>query len=247
MKTTLLSLGLAAAATMTSQAAITANWDFNNANDSVSSTAGTLNGGATLSGGKLNLTGTGGFDAETAGGLGGTGSFTIVAEFTTSANSDQTIVAYNPGNGVTGGQDIRFFAQANGNFRIEMNAGAGFELDLGTLNLNDGATHRVAAIFDSGTGDSFQDLDIYVDGTIYNVTGGTDHTINLTTGTAADDNVSFGYQLNNTGNRVFTGSMEFVQIHNTALSAAQITAIPEPSSAALLGLGGLALILRRRK
>ena len=33
----------------------------------------------------------------------------------------------------------------------------------------------------------------------------------------------------------------------SALSGATLTAIPEPSSAALLGLGGLALILRRRK
>lgn len=35
--------------------------------------------------------------------------------------------------------------------------------------------------------------------------------------------------------------------NNATLNALSITAIPEPSSAALLGLGGLALILRRRK
>ncbi len=34
---------------------------------------------------------------------------------------------------------------------------------------------------------------------------------------------------------------------NTTVSALSITAVPEPSSTALLGLGGLALILRRRK
>ncbi len=247
MKTQLLSLGLVAAATMTSQAALTANWSFDDLNDSISSTTGTLNGGATNSGGKLNLTGTGGFDSETAGGLGGTGSFTIVSEFTTTANADQTIFAYNPGNGGTGGQDIRFFAQANGNFRLEMNAGAGFEVNLGALNLNDGATHRVAVIFDSSTGTSFQDVDINVDGTTYNVTGGTNHTINLTTGAAADDNVSFGYQLNNPTNRTFTGAIEFGQIHDSALTASEIAAIPEPSSSALLGFGGMLLILRRRK
>lgn len=41
-------------------------------------------------------------------------------------------------------------------------------------------------------------------------------------------------------NRYIDAGIDEVQIHNT-------TAVPEPSSTALLGLGGLALILRRRK
>ena len=43
----------------------------------------------------------------------------------------------------------------------------------------------------------------------------------------------------NSGNASFSGSH--------AMSAEIITTVPEPSSTALLGLGGLALILRRRK
>lgn len=234
-------------AVLSSQAALTASWDFNNANDSVSSTTGTLVGGATISGGQLNLTGTGGFDSNTAGGLGGTGSFTIVADFATTATSDQTVFAYNPGNGETGGGDIRLFAQANGNLRIEMNLGAGFEQDLGALNVNDGATHRIAAIFDSSLGNSFLDVDLYVDATLYNVAGGTDHPINLQTGTAADDDVSFGFQLNNVGNRTFTGTIELGQIYDTALTGTAITAIPEPAAIGLVGLFGGGILLLRRK
>lgn len=53
--------------------------------------------------------------------------------------------------------------------------------------------------------------------------------------------------------RKVDGTMDEVAIYNTALSDTRIAAhyaaasVPEPSSAALLGLGGLALILRRRK
>jgi hypothetical protein len=47
--------------------------------------------------------------------------------------------------------------------------------------------------------------------------------------------------------RGFTGKMDDVRIYDEALSAAQIMAIvPEPATIALLGLGGLALIRRRR-
>jgi hypothetical protein len=38
-----------------------------------------------------------------------------------------------------------------------------------------------------------------------------------------------------------------IRVDNFAISGSVVAAIPEPSSAALLGLGGLALILRRRK
>lgn len=59
---------------------------------------------------------------------------------------------------------------------------------------------------------------------------------------------------NNAGN-AWTGDMLFddLAIYDTALDASAITAlqstaaVPEPSSAALLGLGGLSLILRRRR
>ena len=236
-------------ATSATQAAISANWNFIDTNDSISLTAGTLTGGATLSGGALNLTGTGGFDSNTDGGLGGTGSFTVVSDFSTSNTAgDQTIFSYTPSNGSDGGGDLRLFVQANGNLRIEMSLGAGFEVNLGTLNLNDGATHRVAAVFDSSAGDSFQDVDLYVDGTFYNVTGGTDHAIDLGATVTVPDEVSVGYQLHTPTLRTFTGSFEFTQIYDTALSGAELAAIPEQATyAVIFGITGLALTIRRRK
>ncbi len=61
----------------------------------------------------------------------------------------------------------------------------------------------------------------------------------------------------NTTGFAFSGSIDDVQIYDEALSASDATfllnnagtavGVPEPSSTALLGLGGLALILRRRK
>jgi len=55
-------------------------------------------------------------------------------------------------------------------------------------------------------------------------------------------------------NENVTMDIGMVAIYDTALNASEVaalgpvgTAVPEPSSAALLGLGGLALILRRRK
>lgn len=49
-----------------------------------------------------------------------------------------------------------------------------------------------------------------------------------------------------TWDRVLT-SEEISQVYNNGLSGQAVTAVPEPSSSALIGLGGLALILRRRK
>ena len=54
------------------------------------------------------------------------------------------------------------------------------------------------------------------------------------------------------GNILFTGTAGdlldgSVDAHRFGLNGLQINQVPEPSTTALLGLGGLALILRRRK
>jgi len=250
-------LAIAAAALTTSHAALTAHWDFDTdgtVTDNISNTAGTLVEGATVSGGTANFVGgSSRIDTNTNGGLGGTGSFTVLAFITTTSATNQTIFDFSPTTGGTSGADLRLFAQANGNIRIEMSAGSGFEADLGTLNLNDGTTHLIAAVFDSATGDSFRDVDLYVDGSLFDVTGGVDGTINL--GSSRD--VFIGSIGHLATERPFVGSIDDVAIFDTALTGTQLDsirvngiatqAVPEPSSAALLGLGGLALILRRRK
>ena len=221
-------------------AALTGQWSFDTLNDSVTSIAGAVSGGASIGGGQLNLTGTGGFSANSTGGLGGNGSFTVVMDISTTATSDQTIFSYSPSGGSTAGGDLRFFTLGNGNVRIEMSNGAGHNISLAVPNINDGNTHRVATVFDSSVGDSFYDVDVYVDGTFYDVTSGVDATVNLG-GSGNPNEVSFGYQVHFDSNRPFTGSMDFVQIYDSALSGSTIDAIPEPSMLVLLS-GGLALI-----
>lgn len=62
---------------------------------------------------------------------------------------------------------------------------------------------------------------------------------NALTGLAGTTHVRFLFTDNNGGNRVGLGEVQF--------DGVAASAVPEPSSTALLGLGGLALILRRRK
>ena len=83
-----------------------------------------------------------------------------------------------------------------------------------------------------------------------NLADNTTYTVVLINDTVAAGGVGFGLVngnsvadsqiFQNTGSAVFAGSHEAAITINTA-------AVPEPSSTALLGLGGLALILRRRK
>ena len=251
-----LATGLAGAALATSQshAAITAHWNFDgNVTEQVGSTAGTLFGSAAANGAaiapsganSLNLPSSGSYlETNTTGGLGGTGSFTVFAFIRTTTTADATFFNYSPSSGGTGGADLRMFVQANGDLRIEASQGAGFNLSNPGWDLGDGNTHAVAAVFNSSTGNSFRDIDLYVNGTLYDVTGGTDHTINL----GAAGEIFFGRDQVSAGNRPFVGLIDNVSIHNTALSLTELNAlaIPEPSGALIGGLSVLFMLRRRR-
>lgn len=222
---------------------LTAYWNFEgNVTDQVSSTAGTPGGAAAATGtalaptgsNSLNLPSSGSFlDTNTNGGLGGTGSFTVFAFINTSTTSNATIFNYSPSGGGLGGADLRLLVQASGDLRIEMSQGAGFDLS-DTWDLGDGNTHAIAAVFNSATGDSFLDVDLYVDGTLYDVSAGTDHAINLGAG-----EVFLGRDQISDANRPFVGQIDDVAIYDEALSLAELDGVAAGGALPVLNLFSL--------
>lgn len=112
--------------------------------------------------------------------------------------------------------------------------------------------HMATMVIDSVAGE----LRGYVDGTIVDTQGGggpSDNTfVTEGDGIASTDPILLG--LRGFGGFAPIVDLDDVGIWNTALTTAEIgdiyasgIAVPEPSSTALLGLGGLALILRRKK
>lgn len=110
-----------------------------------------------------------------------------------------------------------------------------------------GTWYHVVATADT-TGSNY----LYINGVL-----NTDATLTSSGAVGNWSNTLIGAWANNfnahTPERFFDGKIDEVAFYDSALSAQDIAAhyaaatVPEPSSAALLGLGGLALILRRRK
>jgi hypothetical protein len=106
----------------------------------------------------------------------------------------------------------------------------------------DGKFHHVAGTYDSAVGE----LKLYVDG-LLRATNTSPAVIPIgTLINLSTHPVNIGRDSKNT-TRLFTGKIDDVRIYNQALTGAEVMAlIPEPATVAMLGLGGLAL-LRRRK
>jgi hypothetical protein len=167
-------------------------------------------------------------------------SFDIVFENGTNANQndgvsgDQTRVGLRYGNG-----NVYFNADNSGNdFAADTWYHVAFVYDGGGLDLE--AIGNTA----DGTG-----LQVFVNGVQVSAAGGNlnNGTQNLNT-TASDFDIGgVGGSTGNNRDR-FDGRFDDLRIYNEALSSSAVAAlVPEPGSLALLGLGGLCVLNRRRR
>ncbi len=257
MKSTLLITSLIACAAGSIQAATLANrWSFDNdTSDSVGGNTGVLVGSATVSGGQLNLGGGTGPTADSMGftstvdlaGTHGVNGVTIESWYTdTGSGNWSKLFAF--GNG-TGGQNIIFNIQqgGSGEGRIQYK-GMAPEANFGPRPVL-GVEHHLALTI---TGDGL--VNAWVDGVALTVqppnTQGDGDDLNTLPNSWERIGASAW------GDAGMTGSVNEFRIWDGTLSEAEVMAsmaggpdsvIPEPAGAALVGLGGLALILRRRK
>lgn len=112
-------------------------------------------------------------------------------------------------------------------------------------------TYESTATVDGGFGAG---LTVYLNGVALTMDGGNPKNGTQELNTSGDFLIAGNGGLGNNGGYL-NGSIDDVQVYDAALSSSEVSflfnnptvAVPEPSSAALLGLGGIALILRRRK
>ncbi len=147
----------------------------------------------------------------------------------------------------TGGGHLHVLEQTNtgsvANYNVgEVGGDDGQAGNYDAINVTDGDWHHIGMTVGDGT------VTLYVDGVARaseDYTGsGTPDAFQLgarfaagrTIENALFDDVS-----------VWDGALTATQMAALSSNAASVVAVPEPSSTALIGLGGLALILRRRK
>lgn len=252
-----------------SQAAIVNQFTFNDGTvtDSVGGTTATLVGGSAVTGtgatGVLSLTGgrldlaNGMFTSAASGGTAGEVTIALWAQATTNANW-AAVASFGPGpaGSNTPNPSTQDYIQV-----IAQHGAGGATLrstthaaNNGTEGFVDGAAalstsslQHLVTTYNAGTGN----VEFFVDGAS---AGTATIATGLNINTFADTANNLGQS--QWGDPAFQGQISEFTVYDTALSSAEvttafnagaITAVPEPGSTALLGLGGLALILRRRK
>lgn len=201
--------------------------------DSIGSANGALFGGAAITGGELSLNGTDAY-VETL----GNHIVPTSGDFTVSMFAKETAF---------GGTYAELISQQGGNFYLGYDPSHNFRvtdahLSTGIPFPTDGNYHNYALTLSGST------ASLYIDGSLMGTFSG------LALGTGGSD-TRFGRQFDGHA-EYFNGFIDDVRVYNTALSAAEIAAIanptspiPEPETYAMMlaGLGLLGFMARRRK
>lgn len=178
----------------------------------------------------------------------GTSSYTITTWFNTATTSG---IQFLGGKGNTGSTAVGWsiFIE-NGTIITRLGGGGTGNRASQSIGFTDtNVWHHVAMVIDNTAGT----VTAYLDGSNVGWAngGGGPSGNTFTAGTDISDTSSLTVGISSGGTAEFRGEIDDFRLYNEALDQAGVLAsmqaIPEPSSAALLGLGGLAMILRRRK
>ena len=223
---------------------ISAYWPADgNATDVVGTNNGTLQNGASFDTGKFGQA----FDLTGPSDLVQMSQpikFTAAEDFTISLWVNQAVTPANSGYifETRQGQFSGFSVLTLSDNRIVMGGRADNGFILGGASqgpINNGQWYHVAAVFDRGAAE----LRLYIDG-LLNATS----SLAAASGFTASDKLFLGAVSSQNDAFNFNGLVDEVQVYERALTATEIQSLlPEPTSLALLALGGLMLVSRRRQ
>ncbi len=262
MKTTIIFASSLTAFSLSAQAALVHRYSFSSdATDSVGTAHGTLAGGATVSGGQLQLPGGGSSQSGTPGGhlsLPGStiqintfSNITFEAWYTRTSAADWARV-FDFGASTGAGTDYVFYTPQNsqtGGIRTALtNGGGGVDEAVVTGGAQPAGETHIAVVV-NGTAVT-PTIELFLNGSSI----GSENLGARTISGLSNQFAYLGRALYN--DPVLVGSINEFRIWDNALTSSEVTAsfnlgadnvIPEPSSVALIALTGLALLRRRRK